>query len=321
MTKLIATRGLPGSGKSTLARTWMLEAPESRVVVNRDNTRFALYGKYADLPPGGENLVSHAQHGMIETFLRKGKDVYVDDTNLNAKFAKELLKLAARVGAEFEWDDRPLDVPVQTCIARDIARGAKGERRVGQDVIMSFYNRYLKNGRPQQPTLVEGSDLTQFQPYTGTPGKPDVFLVDIDGTIASNGPLDRSNPHRSFYEWSKVGKDSPIEAIIEIVRALETSGFTPLYVSGRDGVCYEETRDWIDRHVYGFEPTFNPHDFTLLMRPEGDTRKDSIVKLEIFDTYIRDNYNVKFCIDDRDQVVAAYRGIGLTVLQVAEGNF
>jgi hypothetical protein len=61
--------------------------------------------------------------------------------------------------------------------------------------------------------------------------------------------------------------------------------------------------------------------FHLYMRPEGDMRKDAIVKLEIFDNEIRDNYDVQFALDDRNQVVEAYRSIGLTVLQVADGEF
>jgi predicted kinase len=316
MSKLIATRGLPSSGKSTLARKWMLESPESRVIVNRDNTRFALYGKYADLPKGGEDAVTHAQQAMIERFLSKGKDVMVDDTNLNVKFAKELIKLAVKAGADFEWEDSPLSVTVQTCIQRDIERGAKGERRVGAEVIMSFYSRYLKNGIPKQPQI-DVESLPFHKSYAGTPGKPDVFLVDIDGTIASNGPLDRSAPHRSFYDWKSVGKDSPIEAVIEVVHALSRD-MQPLYVSGRDASCFKETKEWIVRNLYSDDafPVVN-----LFMRSENDMRKDSIVKLEIFDEKIRDNYNVKFCLDDRDQVVAAYRGIGLTVLQVANGDF
>lgn len=59
----------------------------------------------------------------------------------------------------------------------------------------------------------------------------------------------------------------------------------------------------------------------LLMRPEGDIRKDSIVKREIFENYIRDYYNIQFVLDDRNQVVEMWRSLGLKCLQVAEGDF
>jgi hypothetical protein len=57
------------------------------------------------------------------------------------------------------------------------------------------------------------------------------------------------------------------------------------------------------------------------MRPAGDSRKDSIVKSELFDAQIREAYDVVCVLEDRNQVVEAWRAMGLTVLQVAEGNF
>jgi hypothetical protein len=57
------------------------------------------------------------------------------------------------------------------------------------------------------------------------------------------------------------------------------------------------------------------------MRKTGDHRPDYIVKNEIFDQRIRDNFNVLGAFDDRDQVVDMYRKMGITVFQVAPGNF
>jgi hypothetical protein len=57
------------------------------------------------------------------------------------------------------------------------------------------------------------------------------------------------------------------------------------------------------------------------MRETGDRRKDSIIKKEIFDRHIRDVYNIEFVLDDRNQVVELWRSLGLTCLQVADGDF
>ena len=46
-----------------------------------------------------------------------------------------------------------------------------------------------------------------------------------------------------------------------------------------------------------------------------------MVKREIFDREIRDRYRVVGVFDDRKQVVRMWRALGLTVFQVAEGNF
>lgn len=57
------------------------------------------------------------------------------------------------------------------------------------------------------------------------------------------------------------------------------------------------------------------------MRPAGDKRRDDIIKAEIFDQHIRGHHNILLVLDDRDSVVKMWRSMGLTCLQVAEGNF
>lgn len=42
---------------------------------------------------------------------------------------------------------------------------------------------------------------------------------------------------------------------------------------------------------------------------------------ELFDRHARDEYRVLVVLDDRKQVVDMWRSLGLTCLQVAEGNF
>ena len=45
------------------------------------------------------------------------------------------------------------------------------------------------------------------------------------------------------------------------------------------------------------------------------------VKHELFNKHVRHDYNVRGAFDDRNQVVEMWRAIGLTVFQVADGNF
>jgi predicted kinase len=304
------TRGIPASGKSTWAREWVAEDPEHRVRVNRDDTRLFLGLKHGQNEP----WVTQIQQAVVSSALRMDKDVVVDDTNLNAKFAKVWLKIADELEAEVEWHDEFLLTPLATCLQRDADR----EASVGSAVIMDFYQRYLSGGRlPKRPQL-DSEALPAHARYDGTPGKPKAFLVDLDGTIALNGS-DRDHPNRGYFDWHRVGEDMSNERIIEIVRYFEAAGLEAIFVSGRDGVCFDDTYDWIVDHVYG--PMARFRDFALFMRAESDMRKDSIVKLEIFDRHIRDNYDIQFALDDRNQVVEAYRSIGLTVLQVADGKF
>ena len=57
------------------------------------------------------------------------------------------------------------------------------------------------------------------------------------------------------------------------------------------------------------------------MRPEGNNEKDSIIKKRIYEDHIKGKFNVEFVLDDRNQVVEMWRELGLTCLQVAEGDF
>ena len=77
--------------------------------------------------------------------------------------------------------------------------------------------------------------------------------------------------------------------------------------------CRAETEKWLEDKEVEY--------VALFMRPEGDHRKDNIVKEEIFNNHIRNKYNVIFVLDDRNQVVEMWRSLGLKCLQVADGDF
>jgi predicted kinase len=298
MTRLLITRGLPASGKTTFARKLQPQV----VRVNRDDLRLMLHGRRL-FTQWAEGQVTRLQRASVEALLRANADVIVDDTNLRAKTVREWAELAAHVHATFEVHDFT-DVPLEECIRRDAER--TGDDQVGADAIRRMHARYLA-----------GRTLPLPVPYVqpGGPGRvyepdedlPPVVLVDIDGTVAlMNG--------RGPYDWARVGEDSPNHAVIAAVRAMHAAGNAIVFCSGRDEVCRAETEAWLDLYV-GL-----PYE-GLFMRPAGDTRKDSIVKREIFDAEIAHRWRVIGVFDDRRQVVRMWRALGLTVFQVAEGDF
>ncbi|MDE3722385.1 hypothetical protein PWG71_13400 [Nocardiopsis sp. N85] len=59
----------------------------------------------------------------------------------------------------------------------------------------------------------------------------------------------------------------------------------------------------------------------LHTRRKGDFRSDDTVKRELYEKHVRDRTGVLCVLDDRDKVVRMCRELGLTVLQVAEGDF
>lgn len=146
---------------------------------------------------------------------------------------------------------------------------------------------------------------------------PDVWLVDVDGTIAL-----RRFGGRGPYDWNRVGEDLPNDPVIAIVRALLATGRNVLFPSGRNEVCYQATWHWIDRHVAPWERS--PGMRGLLMRPDTPRWRmapDVELKRYFYEELIHPAYRVVGVLDDRNGVVAMWRELGLTCLQVAEGDF
>lgn len=285
--KLLMLKGLPASGKSTHAKEL---AMQGWVRVNKDDLRAMLHA--SKWSKQNEQQILRLRDQIIADSLRAGKSVVVDDTNLAPKHKTRLQELAKEHGATFET--KFFDVSVEECVKRDLQRPVS----VGEKVIRDMYKQFL---------------APMPQAYAPPEDKPMAILCDIDGTLAHmNG--------RSPYDWDKVDGDTLDETVAGILRRYWSEDpmndeHEPhiILLSGRDGSCRGKTQDWLHKHSIRYDK--------LLMRAEGDTRKDYIVKQEIFNEYVRDDYWVLFVLDDRNQVVEMWRNLGLKCLQVAEGDF
>lgn len=136
--------------------------------------------------------------------------------------------------------------------------------------------------------------------------KPLCIICDIDGTIADK-------KDRSPYDWDLVGKDTPKKIIIDIINNYKRQGVDIIIISGRDECCRQLTQDWLKRNQVEYNKLF--------MRPNENYEKDEILKQQIYERSIKKHYEVFFVLDDRNKVVKMWRNLGLTCLQVAEGNF
>ncbi|MDG4823303.1 AAA family ATPase [Asanoa sp. WMMD1127] len=296
--RLIITRGLPASGKTTYARSlqpWVVR-------VNRDDLRRMLHGEPL-LTDRAERAVTVASFTLVENLLGAGIDVCVDDTNLRQRLVRDWAWLAARHGATFSVQDFT-DVPVDECVRRDATRPK--DEQVGEAAIRSMWRRYLF-GRPLPlpvPTVAEAPPLDRYSP---PPAAPEVVLVDIDGTVALLGDRHHLDLHR-------VTEDQPNHAVIAAVRAMHAAGYGVIYCTGREESARADTEAWLAEHVAV------PY-ITLHMRAYGDSRRDAVVKRDIFQREIAAEYRVVGVFDDRQHVVKMWRDLGLTVFQVAEGDF
>lgn len=265
--KAVITVGISASGKTYWA------SQQEAIDINRDWIRFNVIAPGSDwgtykFNKAKENEVTKIQEQMVMDAHSKGQDVIISDTNINPNTRNKWVALLTELGYEVETKEFP--IALEQAYKRDSLR-ANG---VGQNVIYSQYQKWLEyKGR---------------KTYNPDYSLEKAVIFDIDGTLAQmNG--------RSPFEWDKVGTDDPRMFIVEMARFYKQLKYDILVVSGRDGVCKGLTEEWLNKNMVPFDEFF--------IRPEGDTRKDTIVKEEIFWNDIATRYNVVGVVDDRPSVV------------------
>ena len=147
------------------------------------------------------------------------------------------------------------------------------------------------------------------------------IIFDLDGTIAlvdkrrevSKLPDGKMN----WDEWfnpSNIKLDEPNEPVIKMAQLFAEDGFNIVIFSGRSDRTKYSTRSWLSQNKVPFNK--------LVMRPHKTKNfvPDDILKKDMLDKYV-DIDDVFLVVDDRDKVVKMWRDLGLTVFQVADGDF
>ena len=293
--KVLFMKGLPGSGKSTYAKELVTKGWKR---VNKDDLRAMMDN--SNWSKENEKQVNDIQDRLILDLVAKGHNVVVDNTHILGNHIERITGLIRASGyTDVDVSTHFMATPVSTCIARDLAR----PNSVGKKVIRRMY---------------ESAKELYVQKYKSNPDLPTGIIVDIDGTLAHmNG--------RSPYDYTKVTTDTVDETVKEIVNRyrntdpLSGDQCYVIIVSGRDDTCKEETINWLnDNGIYFDELHMRDPE---LVDEEGKKLDDTVIKRDIFEKWIRNRYNIKFVLDDRNRVVEMWRGLGLKVLQVEEGDF
>ena len=306
MPKYIFCQGCPASGKSTWANKQIAKSKTSIVRINRDDIRremfnFHLWKDYK-FTSAKENSVTEEVNSRIAKAAAKGLSIIDDNTNLNNKYLVKSVDAARKLGYEVEFKTF-FDVPLHELIDRNLNR----ELSVPEDVIHRMFRAQLEiQGRIIKPN----------------PALLDCVLVDVDGTIAHMGKGEKWG--RGPFEWDKVLNDKPKTNVIKLVQDLWTADNRIIFLTGRDGVAIEDTKKWINLHVFnplGITDAFSAREADIYIRTAGDMRPDCVIKEELLRANILPKYNVKFALDDRNQMVDHYRALGIECWQVDAGRF
>ena len=147
------------------------------------------------------------------------------------------------------------------------------------------------------------------------------IIFDLDGTLAlidkrrelstkSNGKIDFDKLH----DPSLIKHDKPNWPVIKMAQLFAEQEFKIVIFSGRSDKTATATLSWLSQSKVPFNK--------LVMRPHKTKNfvPDDILKKDMLDKYV-DIDDVFLVVDDRDKVVKMWRDLGLTVFQVADGDF
>jgi predicted kinase len=302
MPTLHILRGIPASGKSTYAQQWVMEDPQNRVRINRDDIREALTGSASNHTQ--EKRVTQLTEELTERALKAGKDVMSDNTNTNTKFLPKTIKMAKRLGADVKHKDFPITVK------EALRRNANRERKVPEEVIHRMYNNLGPNG---EFPVFPGSYPTK--PVVMPKNRKSVILVDMDGTLNDVRGVRHyiADPKRKdFDSFHRMSEFEPAnDEVVDMIKDAHAAGFGVLVTTARSEPYRETTQKWLDDHNIPYENIF--------MRPEGDFRSDYEVKKDMFQE-ITKHYDVVRAVDDNPQAIQAWRENGVAVTVVPFTN-
>jgi predicted kinase len=318
--KAILTIGVSGSGKSTWVKNNL--SPEEFININRDNIRAMFLQEIKVIKcledfswdlwnfTEYEKYVSQIVDQSILLAKEYDVNIVISDTNLNRKYRGDLIVKLQDLGFDVEY--AVFDVDYDTCVARDLLR----KNPVGSRVIAKQWKQWLEFKATDSFNRVKYGEITRHVPYKIPEDKnaKQAIIVDLDGTAAHM--VDRKP-----FDWDKVSSDEPDPMMQFIVgnwqRMNDVDGRVVIFLSGRDGVCEEDTRKWIIEHFPNTDFEYRneqfPNNSFLYMRNAGDTRKDTVVKYEMFQEHIADRYNIVSVFDDRPSVVNMWNDLGLKV--------
>lgn len=288
--------GAPASGKSTFAE-WIVKTEPKTMRISRDEIRHAQFQDQMDGPT--EGMISKIINEQTRVLLSNGWNVILDNCHTKWEYIKDsITNFNELAHIQFKLFELPLNELYE--------RNEKRTRKVPKKVIENMYNQLhvLKQKFDFKPIKRVRKEL-EYQLQDAN--LPKAIICDLDGTLAlMNG--------RNPFDATNCDQDLLNEPVANVLKNYKNLGYKILLVSGREDQYKAPTLRFLEMHGIAFDD--------LIMRKSNDSRKDSIIKTEIFNDFIKDKYFIEFVLDDRNQVVDTWRkDLKLPCFQVYYGDF
>jgi predicted kinase len=300
--KAYITIGCPGSGKSTRAKELCSQNP-NLIRINRDSIRKEILTErnikltwQNALKKEIESETSKRQDAAIRQAFRDGKEVVVDNCHLGKYIQGKIVRFLTDLGyTNIEILDFR-DVPLETLLERNAKR--TGFDFINPNVIRKMYNDHIEKTEMNNQT----ARLPRWEPLENV---PNAIIVDVDGTLAEY-------VNRSPFDETRVYEDEVRWHILSTVKALlDSRTVDHLFIfSGRTNGCRQDTERWLLEKC-----ELNNYSWSLHMRTVGDRRGDYFVKNDLFNTHIKDQWNVFAVFDDRQSVIQLWTDLNLPVFR------
>jgi hypothetical protein len=162
--------------------------------------------------------------------------------------------------------------------------------KINKDLVYQLERLRKKREKGEPEVVVE---KVPFKPKLDT-----IVICDIDKTISIRGD-------RGIYDFAQCGIDTVHDEVRRILGLLQEAGAKIFFVTGREEIHREVTEKWFTEKDIPFDKMF--------MRVDRDKRSGHATKEEIYETNIKDNYNVFAVFEDDSLAVKMYKSKGLYV--------
>jgi predicted kinase len=288
--------GCPASGKSTYAE-WQIRTEFKTMRISRDEIRYSQFQEVMDA--NAESMISKIIYEQVKTLLLNGWNVILDNCHTKLDYIKQPINVFSEFAhIEFKLFDLPLE--------ELFIRNEKRQRKVPKKVIENMFHQLqiVKNKFDFQ-SIKKVNKTMEYAIQNSA--LPKAIICDLDGTLClMNG--------RNPFDASTCEQDLLNEPVANVLRNYKKLGYAILLVSGREDKYKEPTLRFLEKHAIDYDD--------LIMRKTSDNRKDSIIKTEIYNDFIKEKFFVEFVLDDRNQVVDTWRkDLKLPCFQVYYGDF